>query len=295
MTQTRGYIYGFIAMFGFGATFIAIALAKESFDPVIVSAGRIVPAAIGSLLGLKLSGQKLFPPKGARIWVAVVAGGNIVFFPILTTLAMQTLPASDAGLIVAVGPMLTAAIALLYGHKKPRPGFWVAASVGTIAAVAFAITRSGQGVFSSGGAWWGYLLIAIGLFTTSNSHIAGGTLVQRGFNSFYVIMWANVLSMPVLLPITIVDLIAHPIVHMPSITAWIGYLWVSLFSIFIGHYFWNSALAAVGIVKGSQLQLTQPIFTVILAALILAEPISPLTIAAGVVIIGSVAVSQRFK
>jgi drug/metabolite transporter (DMT)-like permease len=51
----------------------------------------------------------------------------------------------------------------------------------------------------------------------------------------------------------------------------------------------------VGIVKGSQLQLTQPIFTVILAALILAEPISPLTIAAGVVIIGSVAVSQRFK
>jgi drug/metabolite transporter (DMT)-like permease len=282
-------------MFGFGATFVAITMAKEGFDPTIVSAGRIIPAGIGAIIGLKLSGQKLLPPREALGWVALVGFGNVVAYPILTTLAMQTIPASDAGLIVAVGPALTAATALLYRHKRPRFGFWLAAGIGTLAAIGFALTRSGHGAFSSGGELWGYILVAIGLFTTSNSHIAGGTLVQRGYNSFYVIMWAIVLSIPVLLPITVVDLISHPIDHMPSITAWIGYLWVGLFSIFIGHYFWNSALATVGIVKGSQLQLTQPIFTVILAALILAEPISPLTIAAGVVIIGSVAVSQRLK
>jgi drug/metabolite transporter (DMT)-like permease len=295
MTQTRGYLYGFIAMFGFGATFIAIALAKESFDPTIVGVGRIVPAGIGAIIGLKLTGQKLLPPREVRKWVAVIAAGIIIGFPIFSTLAMQTIPAGDAGLIVAVAPVLTAATALFYGHGRPRSTFWIAASIGTLGAIGFAITRSSDGVFSSGGSIWGYASMALAMFLSSNANIAGATLVKRGYNAFYVIMWAIVMSIPVLLPITIFDLVAHPIVAMPSLSAMLGFLWVSLFSIFIGQYFWNSALAAIGVVKASQLQLIQPIFTMIFALLILGEPISPLTGIAAVVIIGSVAVSQRLK
>jgi drug/metabolite transporter (DMT)-like permease len=295
MTQTRGYLYGLIAMLGFGATFIAIALAKESFDPTIVGVGRIVPAGIGAVIGLKLAGQKLLPPPEARKWVAVIALGIIIGFPIFSTLAMQTIPAGDAGLIVAVGPVLTAVTALFYGHARPRNAFWIAAAIGTMGAIAFAITRSGDGVFSSGGSIWGYVLMAIAMLLSANANIAGATLVKRGFNAFYVIMWAIVMSIPVLLPITIVDLVAHPITAMPTVPAMLGFLWVSLFSIFIGHYFWNSALATIGVVKASQLQLIQPIFTMFFALWILSEPINPLTGVAAVVIIGSVAVSQRLK
>ena len=295
MTQTRGYLYGFIAMFGFGATFIAIALAKEGFDPTIVGVGRIIPAGIGAIIGLKLAGQKLLPPKDARKWVAVIAGGIIIGFPIFSTLAMQTIPAGDAGLIVAVGPVLTAVTALFYGHDRPRNAFWIAAAIGTVGAIAFAVTRSGNGVFSSGGSIWGYVLMAIAMLLSSNANIAGATLVKRGFNAFYVIMWAIIISIPVLLPVTIFDLIAHPITAAPPAAAWIGFLWASLFSIFLGHYFWNSALATIGVVKASQLQLIQPIFTMFFALWILGEPISPLTGIAAVVIIGSVAVSQRLK
>lgn len=295
MSQTRGYIYGMIAMLGFGATFIAIALAKEGFDPTIVGVGRIIPAGIGAIIGLKLAGQKLLPPVEARKWVAVISLGIIIGFPTFSTLAMQTIPAGDAGLIVAVGPVLTAVTALFYGHKRPRNAFWIAAAIGTIGAIAFAITRSGDGIFSSGGSIWGYVLMAIAMLLSSNANIAGATLVGRGFNAFYVIMWAIVISIPVLLPITIFDLVAHPITVMPPVAAWIGFAWVSLFSIFIGHFFWNSALATIGVVKASQLQLIQPIFTMFFALWILGEPISPLTGIAAVVIIGSVAVSQRLK
>jgi drug/metabolite transporter (DMT)-like permease len=295
MTKTRGYIYGLIAMFGFGATFIGIALAKESFDPTLVAAGRIIPAGIGAIIGLKLSGQKLLPPPGTFKYIVIMAIGNVIAFPIFTTLAMQTIPASDAGLIIAIGPVLTASLAFLYGHQRPRRGFWIAAAIGTAGAITFAVTRSSGGVFSSGASIWGYILVVIAMFTASNAYIAGGTLVQRGYKGFYSIMWAIVLSIPVLLPITIFDLVAHPITHWPSIPAWIGFLWISLFSIFLGHYFWSNSLATIGIVKGSQLQLSSPIFTVLLAALILNEPISPMTIIASVVIIGSIAISQRFR
>jgi drug/metabolite transporter (DMT)-like permease len=295
MTQTRGYLYGLIAMFGFGATFIGIALAKQGFDPTIVGVGRIIPAGIGAIIGLKVAGQKLLPPREARKWVAIIAGGVIIGFPIFSTLAMQTIPAGDAGLIVAVGPVLTAVTALFYGHKRPRNAFWIAAGVGTLGAIAFAITRSGKGVFSSGGEIWGYALMALAMLLSSNANIAGATLVKRGYNAFYVIMWAIVISIPALVPITVFDLVAHPITNMPSPTAWLGFLWVSLFSIFMGHYFWNSALATIGVVKASQLQLIQPIFTMFFALWILGEPINPLTGIAAVVIIGSVAVSQRLK
>ncbi len=295
MTQTRGYIYGFIAMFGFGGTFIAIALAKEGFDPTIAGVGRIIPAGIGAIIGLKLAGKTLLPPRAAWKWVAILAAGNIIAYPILTTLALQTVPVGDAGIIISLGPLITAGTATLYGHKRPRAAFWIAASIGTVAAIAFAITRSSSGSFSGGGSIWGYVLVAIGMVLASNAHIAGGTLVQRGYPAFPVIMWAIVISLPILVPITIVDLINHPITQMPSATAWFGLLWLGLFSIFIGHYFWNSALASIGIVKGSQLQLTQPVFTLLLAVLVLHEALSPLSIIAAVVIIGSVAVSQRLK
>jgi drug/metabolite transporter (DMT)-like permease len=295
MSQTRGYVYGMIAMLGFGATFIAIALAKEGFDPTIVGVGRIVPAGIGAIIGLKMAGQKLLPPREAFKWVVVISLGIIIGFPIFSTLAMQTIPAGDAGLIVAIGPILTAVTALFYGHARPRNAFWIAAAIGTVGAIAFAITRSGHGVFSSGGSIWGYVLMGVAMFLSSNANIAGATLVKRGYKAFYVIMWAIVISIPVLLPITIIDLIAHPITAMPPVSAWIGFAWASLFSIFMGHYFWNSALATIGVVKASQLQLIQPIFTMFFALWILGEPINPLTLAAAAVIIGSVAISQRLK
>lgn len=282
-------------MMGFGATFIAIALAKESFDPTIVGVGRIIPAGIAAIIGLKISRQKLLPPRAAFGWVAVIAGGIIIGFPIFSTLAMQTIPAGDAGLIVAVGPVLTAVTALFYGHARPRNAFWIAAVIGTVGAIAFAVTRAGDGVFSSGGSIWGYLLMAVAMFLSSNANIAGATLVKKGYNAFHIIMWAIVISIPVLLPITVIDLVAHPITEMPTLPAILGFAWVSLFSIFLGHYFWNSTLASIGVVKASQLQLIQPIFTMLFALWILSEPISPLTLLAAAVIIGSVAISQRLK
>ena len=184
-----------------------------------LGAGNLIALGIGAIIGLKLAGQKLLPPREARKWVAVLAAGIIIGFPIFSTLAMQTIPAGDAGLIVAVGPVLTAVTALFYGHGRPRNAFWIAASIGTLGAMAFAITRSSDGVFSSGGSIWGYASMALAMFLSSNANIAGATLVKRGYNAFYVIMWAIVMSIPVLLPITVFDLVAHPIIAMPSLSA----------------------------------------------------------------------------
>jgi drug/metabolite transporter (DMT)-like permease len=204
---------------------------------------------------------------------------------------MQSISAADAGVIVAVTPLTTATVAILLGHRHPRKIFWIAAGLGTVAAVVFAVSRSHS---LGGGELWGYLLMIAAVIGSSFGSVAGGTMAGR-HQPFFVISWAILMATPVLVPITLIDLAMHPIAALPPASAWFGYLWVSLFSIFIGHYFWNSAMHAVGIIKISQMQLAQPLITMALSLVILNEAVSPITLLAALAIIGCVAWTQRIK
>ena len=57
----RGYALAIAAVIGFGATFIAVSLGSESFSPVMMSAGRVVPGAIAAVIALKLMKAPLLP------------------------------------------------------------------------------------------------------------------------------------------------------------------------------------------------------------------------------------------
>ena len=55
--------------------------------------------------------------------------------------------------------------------------------------------------------------------------------------------------------------------------AWIGFAYVSVFSMFIGFFFWYRGMAAGGIARVGQVQLVQPFLTLVGAALLLGEPL----------------------
>jgi drug/metabolite transporter (DMT)-like permease len=292
MTQTRGYLYGLIAVVGFGGTFIAVVLGSESFDPIIMSAGRVIPSAIGAVIALKLFKQKLMPPKGARLLVGGVALGIVIGFPMLSTFALQTVPAADAGVVGAVVPLVTGIVAMFLGHKRPKAMFWVASAVGTISAMLFAFAR-GDGA-NGGGEFIGYLALCLAVLFASLGHISGATLAAK-YNPFYVISWAILFSIPVNLTATVIDLVANPITEWPTAGAWAGFLFASLFSILIGHYFWYSSLHTIGLVKASQLALLQPPVTMIFAIIILGQNVTAIAWITAAAIIASVAWSQRVK
>jgi drug/metabolite transporter (DMT)-like permease len=62
----------------------------------------------------------------------------------------------------------------------------------------------------------------------------------------------------------------------------------------IGFIFWYRGLAQGGIAAVGQLQLTQPFFGLVLAALLLGESISPMMIAVTLAVILCVAGARRF-
>ena len=71
-----------------------------------------------------------------------------------------------------------------------------------------------------------------------------------------------------------------------SINAWLGFVYVSVFSMFLGFIAWYKGLAMGGIARVSQIQLIQPFLTILASAILFGEPLTMINIgfASGVII-----------
>jgi drug/metabolite transporter (DMT)-like permease len=103
-----------------------------------------------------------------------------------------------------------------------------------------------------------------------------------------VISWVLVGSLPLTLPLM---LLFWPQGHIEA-PAWIGFGYVSLFSMWIGFFAWYRGLVLGGVVRVSQVQLLQPFLALLLAAPILGERLDPLTLGFSLVILVVVAVGR---
>lgn len=77
--------------------------------------------------------------------------------------------------------------------------------------------------------------------------------------------------------------------------AWLGCRYVSVVSMFLGFFAWYGGLAAGGVVRICQLQLAQPILTLVWSWALLGEHVSSCTLLAALLVLGSVAISQRTR
>jgi drug/metabolite transporter (DMT)-like permease len=121
---------------------------------------------------------------------------------------------------------------------------------------------------------------------------AEGAKLSRRLGGWQVISWALVLSAPMMLALTITTL--------PSswggigVPAWLSLAYVSVFSMLVGFVFWYRGLALGGIAGVGQLQLLQPFLGLVLAGLLLGEPVAWTMIVATGLIIICVASARRF-
>ena len=77
--------------------------------------------------------------------------------------------------------------------------------------------------------------------------------------------------------------------------AWLGFAYVSLFSMFLGFFAWYHGLALGGIARIGQIQLAQPVLTLVWAALLLGEQVTAATVAAALAVLACVALTQRAR
>jgi drug/metabolite transporter (DMT)-like permease len=143
--ENKGMLLGFIAVCAFGLTLPATRLATNYFDPIFIGLGRASLAAIVAVIFLLVFKAKI-PTKRQLVKLAFVAAGVVIGFPVLTSIAMQTLPASHGGVVLGVLPLATAAVGAVVAHERPSLGFWLVGLVGSCLVVTFALTDGVGGI-----------------------------------------------------------------------------------------------------------------------------------------------------
>jgi drug/metabolite transporter (DMT)-like permease len=121
---------------------------------------------------------------------------------------------------------------------------------------------------------------------------AEGATLSRRLGGWQVICWALLLSLPLMAAIALFTL-PHAWDRIGA-PAWAGLAYVSVFSMMIGFVFWYRGLALGGIAGVGQLQLLQPFFGLLLAGMLLGEPVAWTMIASTVVVVFCVAGAKRF-
>jgi drug/metabolite transporter (DMT)-like permease len=106
-----------------------------------------------------------------------------------------------------------------------------------------------------------------------------------------VISWVLVLSAPLLLPV--VAWRAQQTGLSASPAAWLCFAYVSLVSMYVGFFAWYHALALGGVARIGQLQLAQPVLTLLWSAMLLGEHVAVETALSAAAVLASVALTQR--
>ncbi len=285
-SRTRsGTVLAGLGVTAFSLTFPATAWGLEGFGPWSLVAVRCVLAAV--LAGCCLLVRRV-PLPGRRhwAWLAVVAAGVVVGFPLLTTLALQTSTTSHAAVVVGLLPLTTALCSALRTGARPSRLFWCASLAGAAAVVAFAVQQSGGALSTADLYLFGALLVCAAGYTE------GGRLA-RVMPGWQVIGWALMLCLPLAVAGALVALAHEPVtLTAHSVT---GLLWVAAGSQFLGLVVWYRGMAAIGIPKASQLQLAQPLLTLVWSVLLLGERLTAAALLTAVAVLVCIAVTQRSR
>jgi drug/metabolite transporter (DMT)-like permease len=246
--------------------------------------GRAAVAGILSIVYLWFT-RALRPTRSQMKGLGLVAVGVVFGFPLFTSLAMRFVEASHASVITGVLPLATAALAAVMNRQRPSWGFWLCAITGTSLVVSFALLRSGQAGLTLQLA--DLLLLCAMAFAAVG--YAWGSRMSQSMGAEQVICWALVISMPVTVPLA---WWSQPNTTVPW-TAWAGFAYVCLFSMWLGFFAWYRGLAMGGTVRVSQIQLLQPFLGMLIAIPVLGERLDALTVGFGLAVVATVFISRK--
>ena len=274
-----------MAAFSFTVPFTRVAVGGLS--PLFIGCGRAVVAAGLALVALIVTRQRR--PQG-RQWarLAVVGAGVVAGFPLLTSYALTTTPASHGAVVIAVLPAATAVLAVLRGHERPPRAFWITAGLGTVAAVGFASAQGGGPLRLH----WADLLLLGAVLAAAIGYAEGG-LLARELGAWQTVSWALVLCAPLMLALTVFSVTRQSPQATP--VQWAAFAYLAVVSMFLGFFAWYHGLAVGPMAQVSQVQLIQPVLTIGWAGLLLGEHLAATTVVGGLVVIACAASAVRVR
>jgi drug/metabolite transporter (DMT)-like permease len=259
-------------------------IAVRGFDPFVAAVGRAAVASVPAVLVLAATGAGRPTRDQARELVAV-ALGVVVGFPLLTAYALQYTASGHGAVVVGLLPLATAGVGARLTGERPSGVYWGAGVVGLCAGAAYAVHDGGGSVHPADGLLLGAVLAgAVGY--------ARGATLSRVMGGWRVISWALVLSSPLTWATALAMVARDGGIHA-SAGQWAAFGYTAGVSMFLGFFAWYAGLARAGIARGSQLQMVQPMLSVLWGWPLLGERITGPALLTVAVVVAAVAVGRR--
>jgi len=266
--ENKGFIFGFIGILIFSvtppATKIALGFNNNALTPEFITFGRSALAGTLSLIYL-FSSKKKIPNIKYFFNILIIAISLTVGFPLFLSLGLTNSTSTHAAVILTLMPLITAMLASFYFKKKASSGFWICAIIGCLVVIIYTLIR---GRTDDGFIELSYadILFFISAIAGAAGYVFGAKLTKI-MGSVDVISWALAFAFPFHLILAIYYFPTKEI----AMISWLGFLYVSLFSQWIGFFAWYKGLNLGGSVRVSQIQLLMPFLTFIFSIFLLNE------------------------
>lgn len=278
----RGMLIGLVGVAMFSLTLPITKIALEALNPYFISFGRATLAGIAALIYV-ISIKAPIPEPQILKKLGIIVLGVIVGFPLLLTLALDQGSSSHGAIVIGILPLVTSIVGAIRFKERPSIGFWIAAIVGAGLVLTYALI-TGSGQLSQ----MDILLVLACIFSAIG--YAEGAELSRRINPKLVISWALIVSLPLNGLITVLNF--EESFFRAEAQVWIAFVYLGLFSMYIGFFFWYAGLATGGIARVSQVQLVQPFLTLVAGSLLIGEAITWINIIFATLVVISVMVGK---
>jgi len=286
--RTQGFLYLTLAMVTVGSTVVASKLIAAGLPPFTATALRFAVALPLFLALLRLTGTP-WPRPAARDWpvLLIQAGAGSVGYTALLITGLRYTSAADAGVIIGTLPVVSTAIAIVVLGERPRPATLAAIALAA-AGVFFIAAQAAPGSSRSllGNALIFGAIVCEGLFILLNKRLrqplrplAQSTLMTA--LGLAVATLAALAETPWSAPLPPQALAA--VAYYAAVPTVAGFL------------LWYAGAERVSGAEASLFTAVAPVSALLLAALVLGEPVTARQLLGVACVLASVAILGRVR
>ncbi len=274
-----------------GGQYSAGRIVAEALPVFTNSALRFI-VATPILVALAYAWEGGLPRLDGRRFVAMLAlaFGGVFVFNVCLFAGLERVPAARGALIMALNPVMTALGAwLAFGERMSRVRVFGIAL--TVAGVIVVITRGDLGALARGAIGVGELLL-FGSVLGWVSYTLIGRAVLKGMSPLGASAWASLLGMIMLVACAVFEEPWAALAALPP-SGWGAIAYLGALGTVVAFLWFYQGVQKIGPARASIFLSFVPVFGVIIAALVLGEPILVSMMVGGAMVVGGVLLTNR--
>lgn len=269
---------------------IVTKIAVGQIDAMAVGLLRTMVAA-ALVAPLLVFGRARFPFPGspsARLLLLVSSGAGFIAFPLLFSLGVERTTSSHAALIIAAAPVFSGLIGAAAERRRPARRWWLGVALALAGEYLLVDLRLGIG--GEGASVGGDLLVLASCLAAAAGYVAGSRLAGA-IGTWSATVWGLTLAGLVLVPVLAWRAGSAP--WLPhDLAGWSAIAYLAVLSSLLGYACWYWALGSGGITRVAASQFAQPVISLVLAVVILSEPMTLSLGLTAALIVAGVAIAQ---